>query len=151
MTVGERLTEDMKTSMRAGDTVKTGTLRLLRSAMKNEEIRLGHALSESEAVAVLRREAKQRRDSITAYESAGRTDLVDREQAESAIIDTYLPPALPESELVAAVEGVIAQMGATGLQQMGAVVSAVKSIVGDRVEGGDIARLVRERLTGTGV
>jgi uncharacterized protein YqeY len=119
--------------------------------MKNEEIRLGHALSESEAVAVLRREAKQRRDSITAYESAGRTDLVDREQAESAIIDTYLPPALPESELVAAVEGVIAQMGATGLQQMGAVVSAVKSIVGDRVEGGDIARLVRERLTGTGV
>lgn len=148
MTIAEKLVEDMKASMKAGDSIQTGTLRLLRSAMKNEEIKLGHVLSEVEATTVLRREAKQRRDSIEAYESAGRQDLVAQEQAESEILGRYLPPSLPEAELEAVVARAIAESGATGMAQMGSVVAAVKTEVGDRVEGGDIARVVRNHLMG---
>ncbi|QQR53132.1 GatB/YqeY domain-containing protein [bacterium] len=148
MTFSERLIEDMKTSMKASDIGRTGTVRLLRAAMKNEEIKSGHVLSDSEAIVVFRREAKQRRDSIAAYKSAGREDLVSQEQLELDIINSYLPAALPESELAIVVKKIIDQTGATDMTQMGRVVAAVKSEVGDKAEGGDIARLVKERLVG---
>ena len=147
MSIGEQLTEDMKTSMRAGNTVRTGTLRLLRAAMKNEEIKLGHPLDEAEELKLLQREAKQRRDSIEQYNDAGRSELADHEQVELDIILGYLPEPISEVELSAIIDEVITAQGATDMKQMGAVVGAVMHRVGVRAEGGAVSKLVRERLS----
>ena len=146
MTISEQLTEDMKASMKAADERRTGTLRLLRGALKNEAIKLGHELDEPEAIKVLAREAKQRRDSIEAYQKAGRADLVSLEQAELEVISGYLPAAMSESELAAVVAEVLQELGATGPAQMGAVIGAVMKRVGAAADGGVVSRLVREKL-----
>ncbi len=143
MTISEQLTEDMKTSMRAGTEVRTGVLRLLRGALKNEEIKAGHGLDEAEMLKVLQREAKQRRDSIDAYRSAGRDDLLAIEERELGIIATYLPEAMSEDELVKVVDGVIAELGKGN---MGQVMGAVMKQVGARADGAAVSRLVKERL-----
>jgi uncharacterized protein YqeY len=147
VSLAEQLTEDMKTSMRAGDSVRTGTIRLLRGSFKNEEIKLGHGLSEDEAQKVLVREAKQRRDSIEAYRSAGRRSG-RLEENELAVIVGYLPQAMDEVELADVVTEVVAELGAKDMKQMGAVIGAVVKRVGARADGGTISRLVRERLAG---
>ncbi|HSX01211.1 MAG TPA: GatB/YqeY domain-containing protein [Candidatus Saccharimonas sp.] len=147
MTIQERLTEDLGVSMKAGDTAKTSLLRLLRSAMKNEEIRVGHPLSDDEALKVLQREAKQRRDSIDQYRTAGRTELAAAEEAELVLIQGYLPQLMDESELAAVIDEVITEQGATQPAQMGAVIGAVMQRVGARAEGGVVSRLVKERLS----
>lgn len=146
MTIVEQLTEDMKVSMKAGDTGRTGVLRLLRGAMKNEQIKAGHELSDDEALKVLQREAKQRRDSIEAYRGAGRTDLAEHEEAELVVISGYLPEVMSEDELAKVVDEAIAETGATDVKQMGAVIGAVMKRVGARAEGGAVSKLVRERL-----
>jgi uncharacterized protein YqeY len=146
MTIIDQLTEDMKTAMKAAETERLNTVRLLRGAMKNEEIKLGHPLSDDEAMKVLQREAKQRRDSIEQYRGAGRDDLATKEEAELAIVQTYLPQPLSEAELTALVGEAIARVGATDMKQMGAVVGAVMGQVGARAEGGAVSKLVREKL-----
>jgi uncharacterized protein YqeY len=148
MTLKEQLTEDMKTSMKAGTAERTGVLRLLRGAIKNEEIKLGHELADDEVLKVLAREVKQRKDSIEAYTAAGRTDLVDVEAAEQKVIAEYLPQAMDEAELKAVVEAAIAKTGATDMKQMGAVIGAVMQVVGTRADGGAVSKLVREYLAG---
>jgi uncharacterized protein YqeY len=145
--ISERLTEDMKSSMRAGDSERTGTLRLLRGALKNEEIKSGHALDEDEATKVLVREAKQRRDSIEAYSQANRTDLVETEEKELAIISEYLPQAMSEDEVRKLVDEVSAEMGATDMKQMGSVIGAVMKRAGAAADGGMVSRLVKEKLS----
>lgn len=144
MTIAEQVTQDMAASMKAGDTARTGTLRLLRASFKNEEIKLGHPLSDDESLKVLQREAKQRRDSIDQYESAGRAELAANEGAELAIIQAYLPQPLSDEELRAVVDEVVAAQGDGA--QMGAVIGAVMQRVGARAEGGTVSRMVRERL-----
>lgn len=146
MTLSEQLTEDMKSSMKAGEVDRTNTLRLLRGALKNEEIKGGHALDEAEALKVLQREAKQRRDSIDAYTSAKRDDLAAHEQMELDIIAGYLPQAMSDEELAKVVDEVVAELGATEVKQMGAVIGAVMKRVGARAEGGAVSRIVREKL-----
>lgn len=146
MTIAERLTEDMKTSMKAQDADRTGVLRLLRGSLKNEEIKVGHQLSEEEALKVLQREAKQRRDSVEAYQSAGRTDLAGREEAELTVIKGYLPEVMSEDELAKVVDEVIAETGATDAKQMGAVIGGVLKRVGARADGAVVSKLVREKL-----
>jgi len=146
MSIPEQLTEDMKAAMKAGETERLGTVRLLRSAMKNEEIKTGHELSDIEALKVLQREAKQRRDSIEQYEAAGRMELAAIEEKELAIIRTYLPEPLAEDEIASIIDEVIAAQGATDMKQMGAVTGAVMQQVGARAEGGLVSRLVREKL-----
>lgn len=146
MNTSEQITEDMKTSMKAGEAERTGVLRLLRSAFKNEEIKQGAPLDEAGIIKVLTREAKQRRDSIAAYETAGRQDLADTEQAELAIIQTYLPEAMTESELEGVVDKVIAEVGATSMAQMGQVIGAVMKEVGAKAEGGAVSAMVKRRL-----
>ena len=146
MTIAEQLTDDMKASMKAGDTARTGVVRLLRSSMKYEEIKLGHPLEEAEALKVLQREAKQRRDSIDAYKAAGRDDLVSQEESELKLISRYLPEALSESEVSAIVDEVIAETGATDMKQMGAVIGGVMKRAGAKAEGGLVSKLVREKL-----
>lgn len=143
MNIAERLMQDLATSMKAGDADKTGVLRLLRGSLKNEQIKLGHELSEAEALKVLQREAKQRRDSIEQYRSAGREDLAAKEEAELVVVNEYLPQALSEEELKAIIDEVAA--GIEGAQ-MGAVIGVVMQRVGARAEGGTVSRLVRERL-----
>jgi uncharacterized protein YqeY len=141
-----QLTDDMKTSMRAGDTVRTGVIRLLRGAIKDEEIKLGHGLSDAETMKVLARQSKQRRDSMAAYEAADRLDLVAVEAAELDIIGEYLPKMLSEAEIQTMVDGVIAQMPPSDSRQMGAVIGAVAQRLGAQADGGTIARLVKARL-----
>jgi uncharacterized protein YqeY len=148
VTIVEQLTEDMKTSMKAGDSTRTGVLRLLRGSMKNEEIKQGHSLSDDEALKVLQREAKQRRDSVAAYDQAGRSDLKTVEEQELAVITTYLPQAMSEAELAGIVDAVIGELGATDVKQMGAVIGAVMKRVGAKAEGGEVSRLVKEKLAG---
>jgi uncharacterized protein YqeY len=146
MMIQERLLEDMKTGMKSGNTELTGVIRLLRGAMKNEQIKVGHELSEEEALKVLQREAKQRRDSATQYEEAGRPELAAKETAELKVIAGYLPEAMSEAELAAVVDVVIAEQGATDMKQMGAVIGAVMARVGAQAEGGAVSKLVREKL-----
>lgn len=148
MGLSEQLTEDMKTSMRAQDAKRTGTLRLVRGAIKNEEIKLGHALSDDEVQKVLVREAKQRRDSISAYEAAGRQDLVATEASELEIISAYLPKMLGEAELVALVDEAIAATGAQDAKAMGQVIGAVKAKAGAAADGAMLAAMVRAKLGG---
>jgi uncharacterized protein len=146
VTTLEQLTEDMKASMKAGQTDRTGVLRLVRGSVKNEEIKLGHPLDETEVVKVLQREAKQRRDSIAAYREAGRDDLVQHETMELEVISGYLPEAMDEAELAAIVDEVVAETGATGMAQMGAVIGGVMKRVGARADGGTVSRLVKAKL-----
>lgn len=148
MTLKERLTEDMKASMKAGTAERTGVLRLVKSAIRNEEIKLGHDLTDDETLKVLAREVKQRKDSIEAYTAAHRPELAQAEAAEQAIIQEYLPQAMDETELRAVVDQVIAELGAADVKQMGLVIGAVMKAVGARADGGSVSRLVRERLAG---
>jgi uncharacterized protein len=144
MNIRDQLTEDMKTSMKAGEAERTGVLRLLRGALKNEEIKVGHELGDDEMLKVMQREAKQRRDSIEAYRTAGRDDLRVVEESELAVISTYLPEAMSEDELAGVIDVVVAELGDGA--QMGAVMGAVMKRVGARADGGTVSRLVRERL-----
>lgn len=147
MNLAEQITEDMKTSMKAGDSARTGVLRLLRGAFKNEEIKTGSPLDDAGQMKVLQREAKQRKDSIAAYSAAGRNDLVANEEAELAIIATYLPQQMSEDELTALVEKVVAETGANGPAAMGQVIGAVMKQAGAAADGGLVARLVKEKLS----
>lgn len=144
MSITVRLTEDMKASLKGGNSQRTNVLRLLRSALKNEEIKLGHVLDETEALKVLQREAKQRRDSIEAYQKAGRDDLVQTEEFELGIVVTYLPEAMSEDELAVVVNEVVQELGEGAA--MGQVIGGVMARVGARAEGGTVSRLVRQRL-----
>ncbi|HVQ43409.1 MAG TPA: GatB/YqeY domain-containing protein [Candidatus Saccharimonadia bacterium] len=146
MTILEQLTADMKASMMAGDAQRTGALRLLRGALKNEEIKTGHELDEAAMLKVLQREAKQRRDSIEAFRSAGREDLIATEEQELAVIAGYLPEAMSEDELAKVVDSVVAELGASGPAAMGQVMGAVMKRVGAAADGGMVSRLVKARL-----
>lgn len=146
MNLIERINADLGLAMKAGDAVKTGVLRLLKSSLKNEQIKIGHDLDDQNVVRVLAREAKQRRDSIEAYESGNRNDLAAVEQAELEIIELYLPQAMGSDELAKLVDQVIADMGASGLAQMGQVIGRVIGITNGRADGSEVSRLVRDKL-----
>lgn len=146
MGLAEQLTEDMKTSMKAGTADRTGVLRLIRGSVKNEEIKLGHPLTEDEILKVLSKEAKQRQDSISAYSAAGRDDLVKQEEMELGVIKEYLPEALGEAELEKLVDEAIKETGAADMKQMGAVIGAVMKKAGASADGGAVSKIVREKL-----
>lgn len=146
MTIAEQLVADISASMKAGDSARTSTLRLLRNAVKNEEIKTRQDLTNDEAMKILMREAKQRRDSIAAYEEAGRTELVAEEKAELEIISTYLPQPLSEDELRVIVLAKIAELGATDIKLMGAVIAAVMKETAGKAEGAEVSRLVKAAL-----
>jgi len=148
MRISEQISEDMKTSLKAGDAEKTAALRLLISAMKYEQIRLGHELDDGEAQKLLQREAKQRRDSIEQYQAGGRPELAAKEEYELGIIGDYLPQPLSEAELRELVERAVTETGASSPAQMGQVIGAVMKAAGARAEGGAVSRLVKERLAG---
>lgn len=146
MTITEQITEDMKSSMKAGDAHRTGVLRLLRSSFKNEQIKLGHELSDAETLKVLQREAKQRRESAEVYRANERAEQAAAEESELEVIASYLPQPLTEAELAAIVDEVVGSMDNPQPSAMGQVIGAVMAKVGARADGGAVSKVVRERL-----
>jgi uncharacterized protein len=144
----DQLQAQIHAAMKAGEKVRVGALRLLSAAVKNREVELGHELSAEEFTEVAMREAKRRKESIEAYEGAGRTELVERERAELAVLEPYLPDALSEDELTAIIEAAVASTGASGPGDLGAVMKAVMAEVKGRADGKAVSDAVRARLSG---
>ena len=149
MSLSEQIISDLTASMKAQDAQRTSTLRMVKAAIMNRKIEKGGELDDDEMQRLLRSLVKQRRDSIEQYEKAGRQELVDKEQAEITVIETYLPQAASVSEIEAAVTAVIAETGATSIKDMGKVMKAVQaSLAGKNADGKMIADSVKAKLVG---
>lgn len=146
MALINQIDTDLASSMKEGEAARTGVLRLLKNSLKNEQIKAGHELSEAEALKVLQREAKQRKDSITQFKQGGRDDLADSEQQELTVIEAYLPKQMGEDELAALVDAVIAETGATPAQ-MGVVIGEVMKRATGKADGAAVSQMVRQKLT----
>ena len=146
----DRLQNDLTTAMKARDELRTATLRMVLTAVKNAEVSGGAAreLDDAEVLKVLGAEAKKRRESAEAYVGAGRQELADREVAEGEVIAAYLPAQLTDDELDALVATAVAETGATEPRQMGAVMKLVTPQVAGRAEGGRVAAAVKRALGG---
>lgn len=147
MSLIEKISEDIATAMKESNTSRVAVLRLMKNALKNEQIKIGHELSDDEALKVLQREAKQRRDSISAYESAGRNDLAQSEKGEMEVISQYLPAQLCDEELEKVVDQVIAEVGASGPNDTGAVMGKAMAAVKGQADGARVSAAVRKKLT----
>ena len=138
----------MKTAMRAKDTARLGTVRLLLSAMKQKEIDERLVLTDADILAIIDKMVKQRRDSIAQFEKAGRNDLADVEKAEIAVLSAYLPQQLSEAEVAAAIAAAIAEAGAAGAKDMGKVMGLLKSRLAGKTDMGKVSGLVKAKLSG---
>ena len=147
MSLQEQISADMVTALKAGESDKVGVLRLLITAMKNEQIKVGGELSDEQAMKVLTSQAKQRKDSITAYEAAGRQDLVDQEAAELPFIESYLPEQMGDDELEKLVQEAIDQVGAISPADMGKVMGAAMGKVQGKADGGRVSATVKKLLS----
>jgi len=147
MTLKATITEDMKNAMRAKDTVRLGTVRLLQAAIKQREVDERIELSDRDIIAVIEKMLKQRRDSIAAYESANRTDLADVEKHEVTVLQSYLPQQLTEAEIINILDEVIADTEASGIKDMGKVMAAIKPLVAGKAEMGKVSGLIKARLS----
>jgi uncharacterized protein YqeY len=146
MTLKERITEDMKGAMRAGEKDRLGTIRLALAAIKQREVDERIALDDAQVLAVLEKMIKQRREAIAQFRSGGRADLVAKESAEIALLESYLPSRLSDAELDSLISEAIAASGATSVKDMGKVMSAVKSKAQGRADMGAVSARVREKL-----
>lgn len=146
MSYQERLQEDVKAAMRAGDAATRDTLRLLLAALKNKRIELGADLSEQDELQVLQKQKKSREDSATQYAAAGRADLEHKERAEIAVIERYLPQAPSEDEVRALVQAAVAETGASSKADLGKVMKAVMALHQGRVDGKTVQRIAGELL-----
>lgn len=146
MSLSDRLTEEMKGAMKSHDDLRLSTIRMVRSAVKNREIDLKHALDDPGICEVIASLVKQRRDSIRLFQEGGRTDLVEKEEKELAVLCEFLPPQLGRTELEELVAKVIAECGAQGAKDMGKVMKALASHVAGRADGKAVAEVVREKL-----
>ena len=147
MMLKAQISEDMKTAMRAKDSVRLGAIRLLLSAIKQREVDERIELSDADVITVIEKMLKQRRDSIAAFESANRTDLADIEKFEVTVLQTYMPKQLSDEELNQIITQVIADSGATGAKDMGKVVSLVKPLVAGVADMGKVSGLIKSRLS----
>ena len=149
MTLQQRVDSDLKEAMRAKNATKLGVLRMLKSALKYAAIAKSDAeaeLSDAEAVQVIRKQAKQRQDSIESFEKGGRAELADKEKEELAILNTYLPQGMSPDELAKVVRETIAELGATSKAQMGAVMKALQAKVGGHADGKTLSAEVARQL-----
>ena len=150
MTLQERVDSDLKEAMRAKDATKLGVLRMLKSAFKYAAIAKSGAeaeLSDAEAVQVIRKQVKQRQDSIESFEKGGRAELAEKEREELRILNAYLPQAMSADELAKVVRETIAEVGATSRAQMGAVMKALQAKVVGRADGKTLSAEVTRQLT----
>ena len=146
MPLKDQISDDMKTAMRAKDSARLGTIRLLMAAIKQREVDERIVLDDAAIVGVVDKLIKQRKDSITAFQSAGRTDLVDKESAELAVLQAYLPARLSADEITAAVGAIVADLGASGPGDMGKVMAAVKAQLAGKADMGAVSAAVKAAL-----
>jgi uncharacterized protein len=148
MSLTEQIARDITEAMKARDSARLSALRMVKAALMNGEVAKGRALEEAEAQQVLSSLIKQRRDSIEQFKSGGRTDLVEKESAELAILERYAPPAASAEEIERAVDAAIAETGATTAKDMGRVMKAVMSaLAGKSADGKVVNELVRKKLS----
>jgi uncharacterized protein YqeY len=150
MTLQERVDSDLKEAMRAKDATKLGVLRMLKSALKYAAIAKSGAeaeLSDAEGVQVIRKQAKQRQDSIESFEKGGRAELAEKEREELGILNAYLPQAMSADELAKVVRETIAEVGATSRAQIGPVMKALQTKAGGRADGKTLSAEVTRQLT----
>ncbi|GAK57357.1 GatB/Yqey family protein [Candidatus Vecturithrix granuli] len=146
MSLKEQLTQDMKTAMKQKEQIRLSIIRLVRSAIKNREIELGKDLEDDDVLKVMATLVKQHKDSIEQFEKGGRTDLVEKEQAELDILETYLPKQLTEAELSALIQEAIREVGATSAKEMGKVMKALMPKIQGRADGKLVSQLVKDQL-----
>ena len=150
MTLQQRVDSDLKEAMRAKEATKLGVLRMLKSALKYAAIAKSDAeaeLNDAEAVQVIRKQAKQRQDSIESFEKGGRAELADKEKEELAILNAYLPQGMSPDELAKVVRETIAELGATSKAQMGTIMKALQPKVGGRADGKMLSAEVQKQLS----
>jgi hypothetical protein len=147
-TLKAQIAEQTKLSLKSGDKVRLGALRLLSAAIKNREVEVRHELSDDEVREVAAKEMKKRTESIEAFEAAGRTELAEKERAERDAVSAFAPEQLPEAEVDALIDEAIAATGASSVKEMGAVMGFVMGRAKGRVEGGLVQQKVRARLDG---
>ena len=147
MSLREQIVKDLTSAMKAQDANRTSTLRMVKAAMMNRQIEKGSELDDDEMQKLLRSLVKQRRDSIEQYEKAGRQELVDKEKAEIDVIETYLPQAASQDEILQAVAAAIAETGATSMKDMGKVMKAAQAaLAGKNADGRLISEVVKAKL-----
>ena len=147
MSLKDQITEDMKTAMRAKDSVRLGAIRLLLSAIKQREVDERIELTDGDVISVIEKMLKQRRDSIAAFELANRTDLADIEKFEVTVLQTYMPKQMSNDEINQIITQVIADTGAQGAKDMGKVVGLVKPLVAGVADMGKVSGLIKARLS----
>lgn len=148
MSLKDQITEDMKTAMRAKDSERLGTIRLLLAACKQKEVDERVVLDDVAVVAIVDKLIKQRKDSIEAFQKAARTDLADKEASEMKILQAYLPARLSAEEVSAAVKAIVIELGATGSGDMGKVMGAVKAQLAGKADMGQVSAAVKAALAG---
>lgn len=144
----DRLAREMRDAMKARDAGRLGALRMLTASVKNREVAVGHELSDEEVQEVAATEVKRRKEAAEAYRRGNRPELEERERAEQAVLETYLPERLSEEETAALVDEAVSVTGAEGPGDLGKVMGYVMGKAKGRVDGGEVNRLVRDRLGG---
>jgi len=144
----DRITEDMKTAMRAGEKERLATIRLILSAVKQREVDERIQLDDSQVLAAIEKMIKQRKEAITQFEAGGRADLVAKETAEIAILQTYLPAQMPDADIDGLIAEAIASTGAASIKDMGKVMAAVKAKAQGRADMGAVSARIKQKLSG---
>lgn len=147
MTLKERITEDMKTAMRSGEKERLATIRMILAAIKQREVDERISLDDSQVLAALEKMVKQRKEAIVQFEAGGRADLVAKETAEVALLQSYLPAQMSEAELDALITHAIASTGAASVKDMGKVMGVVKSQAQGRADMGAVSARIRQKLS----
>ena len=146
MSLQEQLKSELKTAMLAKDKARTGTIRLLMAEIKQKEVDTRTVLGDEEILAVLTKMVKQRKDSISQYEAAGRQDLADIEAAEIVVLQAFLPQPLSEAEVDTLIDSTVTQLAASGMQDMGKVMNALRPQLQGRADMGAVSAKIKARL-----
>jgi uncharacterized protein YqeY len=147
MSLKDRITEDMKDAMRARDAQRLSAIRMLLAACKQREVDERIVLDDAAVIAIVDKQIKQRRDSVLAFQSAARSDLADKEQAEIAVLSTYLPQRLTDDEIAVELAAIVTELGASGPGDMGKVMAAAKARLGSKAEMARVSAGVKQILT----
>ena len=146
MSLKAKISDDMKAAMRARDAPRLGAIRLLLAAMKQKEVDERVELTDTDVISIIEKMIKQRRDSITQYEAGGRKDLADAEKFEITVLQAYMPQALSDAEIAAAIAEAVQSSGAKAMSDMGKVMAVLKPKLAGRADMGKVSALVKARL-----
>ncbi len=148
MSLKQRITDDMKIAMKAGEKERLGTIRLINAAIKQKEVDERIDVDDAQVLAILEKMVKQRKDSVTQFEAAGREELAAIERAEILVIELYLPAKLGEAEILAAIEAAISETGASTPADMGKLMAVLKPRFAGQADMGLVSKLIKTRLAG---